>query len=150
NFNDPVRFTITTPNSPFTIVSGNVLELKTGQSLSGATSVTIQASNTIYGSQKASTTFTIGALAITAQPTNQTIAVGQIATLTVAAVALTGFSAGFQWQSAPHGSTNFTDIARATFASYTPPAFNQTGSFDYRVDVFLIDNANPSYFVAGD
>ncbi len=56
---------------------------------------------------------------ITSQPADASINVGQTATFSVTA---TGTPApGYQWQSAPAGSSTFTGIAAATSASYTTP-----------------------------
>ncbi len=54
---------------------------------------------------------------ITAQPTNQTVTAGQTATFTVTATGTAPLS--YQWQSAPSGSANYTNIAGATSSSYS-------------------------------
>src|SRR5271170_6062664 len=53
---------------------------------------------------------------ITAQPTNQTVTAGGTATFTVVAAGTAPLS--YQWQSAPSGSANYTNIAGATSSSY--------------------------------
>jgi len=146
-FNDPVQFSITTPNSPFTIAQVNgseELQLKPGQSLSGTTTVTVQASNTIYNSQTSTTTFTIGTFAITGQPQNQTIAVGGKGAFTVAATVSTGFTLTYFWYVSPHQQNNFTEVnPDPNTASYTTPAQNVAGLSDYQVDVEVLDaNSN--------
>ncbi len=149
-FNDPVTFSVTTPNSPFQIGPNGVLELKPGQSIGDTTTVTVQANNTIYSSQSASTTIQIATLAITSQPQSKVINVGQSATLSETAVASTGFSVGYQWLSSLHGDNNFAPIDMATDASYTTPVFLAAGAMDYEVDTYLIDNSNPDNFINGD
>ena len=57
---------------------------------------------------------------ISTQPASQTLAVGQTATFTTAAVSTT--AATVQWQRSTDGGTNWADIAGATATSYTTPA----------------------------
>jgi hypothetical protein len=58
------------------------------------------------------------------QPTNVTILQGRTATFTAAATgqSLYGTNVVLQWQTAPSGSTTFTNIPGATTGSYTTPA----------------------------
>jgi hypothetical protein len=60
---------------------------------------------------------------ITQNPSNASVISGQTATFTVAA---TGGTLAYQWQSAPSGSSTFTNIGGATNASYTTPALALT------------------------
>ncbi len=66
-------------------------------------------------------TLTVNAAAvapsITTQPTNQTVNAGATATFTVVAAGTAPLS--YQWQSAPSGSVNYTNIAGATSSSYS-------------------------------
>ena len=55
------------------------------------------------------------AVAITTQPTAQSVSLGESATFSVAASGATGY----QWQSAATGSDTWTDVANATSAEYT-------------------------------
>lgn len=55
------------------------------------------------------------AVAITTQPTAQSVSLGESATFSVAASGATGY----QWQSAATGSDAWTDVANATSAEYT-------------------------------
>ena len=62
------------------------------------------------------------------QPTNVTILQGRTATFTAAATgqSLYGTTVAFQWQTAPKGSSTFTNIPAATTSSYTTPALGVT------------------------
>jgi len=64
------------------------------------------------------------------QPTNVTILQGRTATFTVVATgqSLYGTTVAFQWQTAPKGSTTFTNIPGATTSSYTTPALGVADS----------------------
>jgi hypothetical protein len=64
------------------------------------------------------------------QPTNVTILQGRTATFTavVTGQSLYGTSVAFQWQTAPSGSTTFTNIPGETKASYTTPALQVVDS----------------------
>ena len=55
------------------------------------------------------------AMAITAQPTDQSVVAGTAATFTVVA----SNASGYQWQRSTDGGTSFTDIGGATAASHT-------------------------------
>jgi subtilase family serine protease len=69
---------------------------------------------------------------ITHQPASQGIAIGQTATMTVAANGTAPLS--YQWFSGESPSVA-TPISGATTASYTPPAFASSGSFPFWVRV---------------
>jgi hypothetical protein len=58
---------------------------------------------------------------ISTQPSSQTLAVGQTATFTAAAVSTT--AATVQWQRSINSGSTWADIAGATATSYTTPAF---------------------------
>ena len=62
-------------------------------------------------------------VAFTQQPTDVTILEGKKATFTAAATGQSsyGTTVAYQWQTAPSGSTTFTNIPGATSASYTTP-----------------------------
>ena len=66
----------------------------------------------------ATSTVTLANPMITQNPTNDSVYVGQTATFTVAA---SGGNLSYKWQSAPSGSSTFTNIAGASGASYTTP-----------------------------
>jgi hypothetical protein len=60
---------------------------------------------------------TVVPIDISATPANTIVIIGQTATLTVTATGQATIT--YQWQSAPPGSSTFTDISGATSASYT-------------------------------
>ena len=64
------------------------------------------------------------------QPTNVTILQGRTATFTavVTGQSLYGTTVVFQWQTAPSGSTTFTNIPGATASSYTTPVLGVADS----------------------
>ena len=64
------------------------------------------------------------------QPADVTILQGRKATFTAAATgqSLYGTTVAFQWQTAPSGSTTFTNIPSATTTSYTTPALGVADS----------------------
>jgi hypothetical protein len=64
------------------------------------------------------------------QPTNVTILQGRKATFIAAATgqSLYGTTVAFQWQTAPSGSTTFTNIVGETTASYTTPTLGVADS----------------------
>ena len=73
---------------------------------------------------------------ITAQPQSITVGENREGTLTADATGTSayGSTVTYQWQSAPKGSTTFTDIAGATAASYTTPLLTSANDgSQYRV-----------------
>ncbi len=66
---------------------------------------------------------TIGSVTFSLQPTNITVLAGNRVTLYARASGTSDYTTNvlYQWQSAPKGSSTFTDIAGATGASYTTP-----------------------------
>ena len=77
-------------------------------------------------SNAATLTVSASAPAITSQPANQNITVGQTATFSVSASGTAPLS--YQWQSAPSGSSTYSNISGATSASYTTPVAALTDS----------------------
>ncbi|MBL9136880.1 MAG: Ig-like domain-containing protein [Verrucomicrobiales bacterium] len=79
---------------------------------------------------------TDSAVAIGQQPASTSVLQGRTVTVSVGATGKWQYAAipFYQWQSAPSGSTTFTDIAGATSASYTSPelAVGDSGT-QYRV-----------------
>lgn len=65
----------------------------------------------------------VGSVTFTAQPQNVAVSSGTKATFTAAATGSSSYTTtvGYQWQSAPKGSSTWTDIAGATSATYTTP-----------------------------
>jgi len=93
-----------------------------------------------------------GYVVITNQPQGGTVAQGQNSTLTVAAYSgFTGDNSGaapkifYQWQTAPKGSSSFSDIASANGNSYTTPnlALANDG-VQYRVNLLAQDASSNS------
>ncbi len=70
-------------------------------------------------------------LAITAQPQDLSVVETRTGTFTVGTTAAPGIT--YQWQSAPKGSSTFTDIAGATSASYTVTSAPALDGTQYRV-----------------
>ncbi len=64
---------------------------------------------------------TVGSVAFSLQPTNITVAAGVKTTFYAAASGTSAYTTNvtYQWQSAPQGSSAWTDISGATTASYT-------------------------------
>jgi subtilase family protein/Ig-like domain-containing protein len=117
--------TITTP------IAGTTGSSYTTPALSSTTSYWVRVSNSVGTADSATATVTVVTPpAITAQPLSQTIASGQVATLSVTATGTLPFN--YQWYAGTSGATT-SPITGATSSSYTTPALTSTTNYWVRV-----------------
>ena len=79
---------------------------------------------------------------ITAQPTNQTVSAGQTATFTVSAAGSAPLS--YQWQSAPAGSSSYTNVGSASATASLAVANTTVGMSGSTYRVVVSNGVNPS------
>ncbi|MGB9068998.1 MAG: hypothetical protein WCC21_10560 [Candidatus Acidiferrales bacterium] len=79
---------------------------------------------------------------ITAQPTNQTVSAGQTATFTVTATGSAPLS--YQWQSAPSGSSSYTNVGSASATASLAVANTIVGMSGSTYRVVVSNGVNPS------
>jgi hypothetical protein len=85
---------------------------------------------------------TATAPSITAQPTNQTVSAGQTATFTVSAAGSAPLS--YQWQSAPAGSSSYTNVGSASATASLAVANTTVGMSGSTYRVVVSNGVNPS------
>ncbi len=115
----------------------------TGQS---GTQFRVVVSNGIGSATSNIATLTVNASdvapSITAQPTNQTVTAGQTATFTVTASGTSPLS--YQWQSAPSGSSTFTNVGSASATPGLSVANTTVGMSGSKYRVVVSNGVNPA------
>ena len=118
--NDPTQWSVTSGSLPAGLTLGTSTGVISGTpTVDGTFNFTVKATNG-GGSDSRAFTLMVNAAptgpAITAQPSNVTVAAGGAATFSVTA---TGSNLNYQWQQSTDGGQNWADISGANSATYT-------------------------------